>query len=631
MSFRARMVAFFVIIVVIPMVAVALVLSQLTSESEVGRADSQLAQALRVAKGLHAELREESVDELEQVAQDAALQQAFLEEDRPALSDAAQRVLRSDREITSVVLYDADGSRIAAAGAGGSVAYAVATPTAPDGERIGSIAVSTTTAAEYAEDLARLTGLDARLVRGEGVIATTLEGTDQEEVDATSLDSGAGEFRGAYVTLTDAVGPPVRAGVFQSSSDISESVAEGRLLVGGILLVFFLLALASSVMVVRSLGGQIDRFLGAARAIGRGDFEARVPADGGDEFAALGREFNLMSEQLKENVEELEHRRREREAAIRRVGEAFAAGLDRTGIATLAVRTATDACDAEAGHAVPGELDTAEPTTVGSDDSGLRGALEAAERNAREAPDAPAPVVRDDAHALATALRGGRDAEGRRRTLGYLAIARHGSPFDETEQELFTYLAGQASVSLDNASLHATVQEQAVTDPLTGLSNRRHFDAALDREMGRSRRFGSDVGLVAFDLDGFKEINDLYGHPEGDRVLMEVAHLLRRLTRDVDQVARLGGDEMAILLPQTDLAGARQLAERIRAGIESLSIHPAGAGAPLTVTASFGVAALPETASDEESLVRVADNALYEAKRAGGNRVASAAYAAVSP
>jgi diguanylate cyclase (GGDEF)-like protein len=273
---------------------------------------------------------------------------------------------------------------------------------------------------------------------------------------------------------------------------------------------------------------------------------------------------------------------------------------------------------------LPGDDAAIEPVVVGSEDPGLEAALAAGERRARVAPEETAVVARDGVHALAAALRGGPQAGGRRETLGYLAIARPERPFEDPERDLFSYLAAQASVSLDNAGLHETVQTQAITDPLTGLNNRRHFDAALDAEIGRTRRFGGDVGLVMLDLDGLKPVNDRYGHQEGDRVLVELATLLRGLTRDVDQLARYGGDEVAIILPQTDLAGSELLAERIRSGIEGLAVQPVGADAPLGLTASFGVAALPETASDRDGLLGAADAALLRAKRDGGNRIARA-------
>ena len=122
------------------------------------------------------------------------------------------------------------------------------------------------------------------------------------------------------------------------------------------------------------------------------------------------------------------------------------------------------------------------------------------------------------------------------------------------------------------------------------------------------------------DLDDFKEINDSYGHQQGDVVLRKVARVLREASREVDEPARYGGEELAVALPQTDLAGAYNLAERVREGIEALDIPTAEGKRPLKVTASFGVAALPDSATSKDELIAAADAALYEAKHSGKNR-----------
>jgi len=624
MSFRGRMLLFFVIVVVIPMVAVGIVLWSLIAESEIGRADAELAGALNVATAVYEQAREDAVDELREVSSADRLERAAVKGDRQKLARAAARLARRDDAVESIVLYDREGKEIAVVGTPEALAFATAVQRAPGGRRIGRIGVSTTHAREYVQEASERAGVEARVVREGEHLAGTLPEAAGADPLATSIGSGEAEFRGRYAGLQDAVGAPAHVGLFQDADRIAASIADGRWLVFTILLAFFVLALALSVLVVRSLGGQVGRLLGAARRVGGGDFTARVPADGRDEFAALAREFNLMSERLRQNVDELERRRREREQAIRRVGEAFASGLDRGGIARLAARSAVEACSADAGRTIAADRSDGKPTSVGTDDRRIARALSAAERAARESPDEPAAVDRGGVHALAAALRGAPEADGRRRMLGSLAIARGETPFDGAERELFAYLAAQASVSLDNAGLHEATREQAVTDPLTGLYNRRYFDAALDGEIGRSRRFGGDVGLVMLDLDGFKPVNDEHGHAEGDRVLSEVAALLRTLTRDVDQLARYGGDEIAVILPETDLDGAELLAERVREGVEGLNLRPPGAGAPLPVTASIGIAALPESAKDRRALLRAADGALYRAKRGGGNRVVRA-------
>jgi diguanylate cyclase (GGDEF)-like protein len=214
--------------------------------------------------------------------------------------------------------------------------------------------------------------------------------------------------------------------------------------------------------------------------------------------------------------------------------------------------------------------------------------------------------------------------------LGLVSVWRRGRPFAARERELFTYLAAQAGVSLENVELHQTVQRQAVTDELTGLSNHRRFQESLAYEVERARRFAAGVGLVMLDIDNFKSVNDTYGHQTGDRVLAAVAGVLREQSREIDEPARYGGEELAVVLPGTDLEGAYNLAERVREGVAALSFETEG-GEPLRVTASFGAAAIPESGSDQRSLIAAADVALYAAKRSGKNRTQRAQGVSAGP
>jgi diguanylate cyclase (GGDEF)-like protein len=163
------------------------------------------------------------------------------------------------------------------------------------------------------------------------------------------------------------------------------------------------------------------------------------------------------------------------------------------------------------------------------------------------------------------------------------------------------------------------VASQAATDGLTGLANRRSFDDELALEWRRADRIGDSLALVLVDLDNFKEINDERGHQAGDAVLRRVAAILDSGARQVDLAARYGGEEFAVLAPETDLLGATKLAERLRAALEAASIELPN-GDELTVTGSFGVAVKGQLERPEQ-LVAAADEALYDAKRAGKNQV----------
>jgi diguanylate cyclase (GGDEF)-like protein len=183
-------------------------------------------------------------------------------------------------------------------------------------------------------------------------------------------------------------------------------------------------------------------------------------------------------------------------------------------------------------------------------------------------------------------------------------------------------LASHAVVALDNARLHRIVERQALVDGLTGLANRRQCEEVLASELARVERFGGPLSVVVADLDWFKDVNDRHGHPSGDAVLREVAVLLQETLRDIDLAGRWGGEEFVLILPGTDLAGGAQVAERIRAAL-ARRIVLAVDGTSIPVTASFGVAATPPATTAAE-LFAAADAALYEAKRAGKNRVETA-------
>jgi diguanylate cyclase (GGDEF)-like protein len=171
--------------------------------------------------------------------------------------------------------------------------------------------------------------------------------------------------------------------------------------------------------------------------------------------------------------------------------------------------------------------------------------------------------------------------------------------------------------------LYTRVAEEAVTDPLTGLWNRRRMSEALAREVDRSLRFDHQLSLLIFDVDDFKAINDREGHPQGDAVLRKVADVVRDRTRSVDVAARYGGDEIAMVLVETDFKGAGILAERLRTGVREARMRTRD-GKPMEVTISIGAATLPAAARDVESLVDAADEALLRAKRAGKDKIRAA-------
>ena len=624
MSFRNRLTLFFVLIVVVPMVAVAFVLFRLIADNESGKADARLAAANSSAINLYHEDVNRAQAAAARIGRDVALAQALRANDRAALQARLSTLLRQEN-VRRIVL--ARGSQaIADAGSKTAVFPASRKLVGAGNRAFGTLQVSAQEPSIYTGRLSRLTGSGAVVQRvGGPVLASSVKGVDPASIpdDHGELEVGDKRYDAASFNAPGFVSETDRVAVLAPKAMESTAVRNGRLLAAGILAGFFVLAFTFALLVSRSLQRQIDAFLQAARRLGSGDFTVEVPTEGHDEFAALGEEFNKMSRQLEERLEELNQERARLQDAMRRIGETFAANLDREGLLEIVVRTAVDGVGADAGRASvrPNASSPLEQVALTGSVDGLEEAVRAAEAKVLETGE-PCEATVDGVGALSHPMRRGDDVHAR--VSGVVSVARRDRPFSAAERELFHYLAEQAAVSIENVGLHETVERQAVTDELTGLFNRRRFQEAMATEVERSKRFGQPVGLVLLDLDDFKAVNDTYGHQQGDLVLREVARVLRETSREIDEPARYGGEELAVVLPGTDLEGAYNLAERVRAGIEELALPLLDGDGALRVTASFGVATLPGSADDMRELVAAADEALYRAKRAGKNRTVRA-------
>ena len=207
--------------------------------------------------------------------------------------------------------------------------------------------------------------------------------------------------------------------------------------------------------------------------------------------------------------------------------------------------------------------------------------------------------------------------------LGTLVIgARRPGAFSADAVRRLEVVAMQAAESLQRSRLFEQTERLATTDGLTGLLNHRAFQGRLDEQLAQAQRYGKKVSLILCDIDHFKSVNDTYGHPVGDQVLRGVARALTQSARQTDVVARYGGEEFAVVMPETETAGALVIAERIRERIAKV-VFETDQG-PLRVTMSLGVATFPEDGARKAELVERADACLYHAKRHGRNRSVSA-------
>lgn len=176
------------------------------------------------------------------------------------------------------------------------------------------------------------------------------------------------------------------------------------------------------------------------------------------------------------------------------------------------------------------------------------------------------------------------------------------------------------AIALDNAISLQLSEARSVTDDLTGLYNSRYLNLVLRRESKRASRSGRPLSLLFLDLDGFKQVNDTHGHLAGSKALVEAAVIIRGSARETDVAARFGGDEFAVILPDTGRDGAVSVAERIRDRINACQFL-ASDGLSIHLTASIGVATLPDVAASAEELIRAADVAMYRVKDAGKNGI----------
>jgi diguanylate cyclase (GGDEF)-like protein len=208
----------------------------------------------------------------------------------------------------------------------------------------------------------------------------------------------------------------------------------------------------------------------------------------------------------------------------------------------------------------------------------------------------------------------------------FCAPAQDIAGLSDEERLVLNAVSSELAVASENSRLFRLSQHRAVTDELTGLANYRRLQERLDNEIARADRYGQHLSLLMMDADDFKGYNDAFGHIAGDHALAAMGNVLASSVRDVDLAARYGGEEFAVVLPDTDAAGAYVVAEKLREAVESHAFGDQD-GVPSRLTVSIGLATYPTHAANKELLLREADDALYRAKNGGKNRIRSPLHA----
>ncbi len=203
----------------------------------------------------------------------------------------------------------------------------------------------------------------------------------------------------------------------------------------------------------------------------------------------------------------------------------------------------------------------------------------------------------------------------------FCAEAQQIDALDNEDRMVLQTVASELVVAVENSRLYKLTRRLAITDELTDLYNYRYLQQRLDDEVGRAKRYGKQLSLLMLDVDDFKAVNDTHGHLAGDAVLAELATVMKSVVREVDVVARYGGEEFSVMLPETDASGAFIVAEKIREAVSMHRFPDEDGERRVHVTVSIGLANMPVHAEDKESLLRAADDALYQAKNTGKDRV----------
>jgi diguanylate cyclase (GGDEF)-like protein len=405
-------------------------------------------------------------------------------------------------------------------------------------------------------------------------------------------------------------------------SRIDDRINSLRLTILLVVLVFTAAVAVFAVFAANGISRALDQL--SRRAATLVQSGAPPPPTGGDELDQLNTALDTMSDRLTARMGELETERARLKTTLARYGETLAATHDLRALLGAVLETALQVTRARGGRLLlynPQRGEATEQVRLGTARGsradlpmvvpagrGLEGeTLRSQQPRSATTPRAvlAVPIMREQS------------------LLGVVTVVDpEDGAFEPGDVETLAGLAVQAGVAIENARLHRAVERQAITDDLTGLANRRQFYEALGREFERAHRFGTPLSLILLDVDDFKRINDAHPmkHLAGDAVLRAVADAVAGHTRDIDLAARYGGEEFAVLLPQTDHEGAINLAERLRLAVAEREVEFAGAPT-VSVTASFGVASGPIDDRTQLDLIAAADNALYQSKREGKNRV----------
>ncbi|MBI5029072.1 MAG: diguanylate cyclase [Chloroflexi bacterium] len=428
-------------------------------------------------------------------------------------------------------------------------------------------------------------------------------------------------------------------------SEVNQPAMQTTTTIGLVLFIAILIVTLATLFVSRSLSAPIVKVAKAATNIANGDLTQRVTLDTGDEIQQMANAFNHMADEIGETVLALKKAIAEHEQARSELNlhnqeletlNKFSAELNQTVNPIQALENSIDrAWDLLSLKAVWLFLTDSKGSLELATARGLPPTLEQNLVDRKKLCACQQQMVNDEHNSgiclihcewLASfaeyelTTHASVPLHVGKAQIGILNLARTNStPFSEDHFPLLIAMSNQLSVAIERARLFDQVQRLALTDPLTGLYNRRHFFELAEKELDRALRYGHPLSVVLFDIDHFKQVNDLWGHAVGDQVLCHLVDLSREGLRQTDILGRYGGEEFIALLPETSLANAQPIAERIRTNIADAALATLKGTVKFTV--SVGVAAMNSHDSAFDKVLERADQAMYASKQRGRNRV----------
>ncbi len=685
MSLRARLTLYFVIIVVLPVTAVTAYGWQAVARSTQRQVRSELELARRSAAVAFTARVERAHEAVATLARDPALLQAMSARDaaqvravlrRQAPTDLLVAVTAPDHRVLGRAGHTNPGFLPGVQRAPLGMVLAPkqrvrswpmlqrhsadlrARGCRPAGSRrclLGTVTAGIWMDSQELQRLARGTlDADLTLVIGDTPVASTVGRLTTGDRVPVADGTRRGKLAGRQVVmstepLTDKVGEQARLLVSIPATPTTAGI-DSRLLaivLLGLVVVCLVATLLGSVL-ARLVSRPLGELAAQARAIARGDFASpptgvRSSGEIGDldlpprvlrssgEIGELARAFERMRVELGEYLSALRSSRDELARSMNRLGETLSSTHDLPKLLAVVLEAAVQARRAKAGSLL---LLTPDRTALVRQATHGLTQRDPAERI--PVGQGVAGTVASNGRAMVLASPAGNGASGepaattqvtvpllaQGRVLGVLSLydREDGEPFTLGDAEALTAFAVQAAVAIENVQLHAEAERLSVTDPLTGAWNYRYFERRFEQEIERSRRFGRVLALLMLDIDHFKAVNDRYGHQRGDEVLVEFRGRVTGSVRDIDTFARYGGEEFVLILPETNLEGGLAAAEKLRVATHRTPFCADG----IHLTVSIGVACFPEHATAPEELLRAADEALYEAKLQGRDRVVTA-------